>query len=43
MNDVYTGIDLGTDSIKVVVAKKVNKKFQVLAATSSFSDGIKNG
>ena len=43
MNDVYTVIDLGTDSIKVVVAKKVNKKFQVLAATSSFSDGIKNG
>ena len=26
MGDIYTGIDLGTDSIKVVVTEKVNDK-----------------
>jgi cell division protein FtsA len=43
MKDIYTGIDLGTDSIKVVVTEKVNDKFQVLASVSSPSSGIKNG
>jgi len=43
MGDIYTGIDLGTDSIKVVVTEKVNDKFQVLASISSPSNGIKNG
>ena len=43
MGDIYTGIDLGTDSIKVVVTEKVNDKFQVLASVSSPSNGIKNG
>lgn len=43
MKDIYTGIDLGTDSIKVVVTEKVNDKFQVLASISSPSNGIKNG
>ena len=43
MGDIYTGIDLGTDSIKVVVTEKVNDKFQVLASCSSPSKGIKNG
>ena len=43
MGEIYTGIDLGTDSIKVVVSEKVNDKFQVLASSSSPSRGIKNG
>ena len=43
MGDIYTGIDLGTDSIKIVVSEKVNDKFQVLASVSSPSRGIKNG
>lgn len=43
MGDIYTGIDLGTDSIKIVVTEKVNDKFQVLASISSPSNGIKNG
>ncbi len=43
MKDIYTGIDLGSDSIKVVVSHKVNDKFQVLASVSSPSNGIKNG
>ena len=43
MNEVFAGIDLGTDSIKVVVTEKVNDKFYVLASISSPSSGIKNG
>lgn len=43
MSDIYTGIELGTDSIKIVVSEKVNDKYQVLASTSSPSEGIKNG
>ena len=43
MNDIYTGIDLGTDSIKIVVTEKINDKYYVLASTSSPSKGIKNG
>lgn len=43
MKEIYTGIDLGTDSIKVVVTEKINDKFQVLASVSSPSKGIENG
>jgi cell division protein FtsA len=43
MSEIYTGIDLGTDSIKIVVSEKVNDKFYVLASVSSPSQGIKNG
>ena len=43
MGDIYTGIDLGTDSIKIVVSEKINDKFCVLASVSSPSKGIKNG
>ena len=43
MNDIYAGIDLGTDSVKVIVCQKVNNKYHVLACTSSPSSGIKNG
>ena len=27
MSDIYTGIDLGTDSVKVVVCEKINDKY----------------
>ena len=43
MGDIYTGIDLGTDSIKIIVSEKVNDKFYVLASVSSPSRGIKDG
>ena len=43
MSEIYTGIDLGTNSIKVVVVEKLNDKYNVLASTSSPSVGIKNG
>ena len=43
MSDIYTGIDLGTDSIKIVVSEKVNDKYYVLASICSPSNGIKDG
>ena len=43
MSDIYTGIDLGTDSIKIVVSEKVNDKYYILASVSSPSSGIENG
>ena len=43
MSNIYTGIELGTNTIKVVVCEKCDKDFHVLASTSSASLGIKNG
>ena len=43
MRNIYTGIDLGSDSIKIVVPELVESKFQVLASTSVKSLGIKKG
>ena len=43
MNDIYAGIDLGSDSIKIVVCEKIGNKYHVLACNSSPSSGIKNG
>lgn len=43
MSEIYTGIELGTDSVKLVVTEKVNNKFNVLASTTNLSNGIKNG
>jgi cell division protein FtsA len=43
MDSVYTGIDLGTDSIKIIVCTKHNNHFNVLASTSIKSLGIKDG
>ena len=43
MSNIYAGIDLGTDSMKVVVTEKVNDKYYVLASVSNPSMGIKNG
>lgn len=43
MNEYYTSIELGTDSIKVLVCNKVDRKYHVIAAVSSPSKGIKRG
>lgn len=43
MKKIYTGIDLGSYAIKIVVSEYVNGKFQVLASTNVRSKGIKNG
>lgn len=42
MSNVYAGIELGTDSIKLVVCEKTQGKFHVLAASSTKSRGIRN-
>lgn len=43
MRKIYTGIDLGSDSIKIVVASKKEDRFVVLATSSSKSQGIHKG
>ena len=43
LKKIYTGIDLGSDSIKIVVCEKVNRRFHVLASSSVRSAGIKKG
>ena len=40
---MYTSIDLGSHSIKIVVSKKVDDKYYVLASTCVRSAGIKKG
>lgn len=43
MDNVYTGIELGTNSVKVVVVEKHNGTYHTLASVSSKSNGIRNG
>ena len=43
MKQVYTSIDIGTDTIKVVVGELFNNKLNLLAASSIKSEGIKKG
>lgn len=43
LKHIYTSIDLGSDSIKIVVCELVHNKLNLLAATSYPSRGIKNG
>ena len=43
MSNIYTGIELGTSSIKIVVLEKTDDQYHVLASVSSASSGIKNG
>lgn len=43
MKRIYTGIDIGSYAIKIVVSEYVNGKFHILASTSVRSKGIKNG
>ena len=43
MKQVYTSIDIGSDTVKVVVAELFNNKINLLAVSSIKSDGIKKG
>ena len=43
MGSIYTGIDLGTDSIKIVVVEKMRKGFKLLASVASPSSYIDGG
>ncbi|MBQ2640357.1 MAG: cell division protein FtsA [Bacilli bacterium] len=43
MSNIYTAIDLGTDSIKILVMEKTYDNFNVLTAVNSPSSGIKDG
>lgn len=44
MRNIYTGIDIGSDSIKIVVGEIFNGKFHVLASSSSETHGsVKRG
>lgn len=43
MRKVYTSVDLGSDSIKILVGEIFNKKLNVLSVTSIKSKGIKKG
>ena len=43
MDNVITGIDIGSDSIKIVTANYIGKSFNILASTISSSLGIKRG
>lgn len=43
MKHVYTSVDIGSDTIKVVVCELYNNKLNLLAASSVKSKGIKKG
>lgn len=43
MKQVYTSIDIGTDSIKIAVCQLYNNKLNLLAASSIKSKGLKKG
>ena len=43
MDNIYTGIELGTNNVKVVVALKQDGVYHTLASVSSKSNGIRNG
>lgn len=43
MKHVYSSVDIGSDTIKVVVCELFNNKLNLLAASSVKSDGIKKG
>lgn len=43
MRDIYTGIDIGSDSIKIVISEFLDNRFNVLASTNVRSAGIRKG
>ena len=43
MKHVYTSVDIGSDSIKVVVCELFQNKLNLLASSSFKSQGIKKG
>lgn len=43
MRDIYTGIDIGSDSIKIVISEFLDNRFNILASTNVRSAGVKKG
>lgn len=43
MSKLYTGIDIGTNSVKIIVAEKTNDKFKILAKSETKTKGLKRG
>ena len=43
MRKIYTSIELGSYSIKIIVAENINNNFHVLASSNTRCKGIKNG
>ncbi len=43
MGNIYTGIDVGSNEIKIVVCEKIKDKYHVLASSTGKAMGIKNG
>ena len=43
MKKIYTCIDIGTDTIRILVSEYYDKKFRTLAVSSVRSKGIKRG
>lgn len=43
MKHIYTSVDIGSDSIKVVACELFNNKLNLLAASSFKSEGVKKG
>lgn len=43
MRNIYTCVDIGTDSIKIVTAEYYNDKYNVLASACVASNGVKKG
>ena len=43
MRKIYTGIDVGSDSIKIVTSEFLNDRFYTLASVSVKSVGITRG
>ena len=43
MSDYYTSVEIGTDTIKILVCNKINNEFHVIAQVCEPSYGIKKG
>ncbi len=43
MRNIYTCVDIGTDTIRFVTAEYYNGKYNILASTSVLSKGVKKG
>ncbi len=43
MRDIYTSIDIGTDSVKIVVAERFNGVYNILASAIESASGVKKG
>lgn len=43
MRNIYSGIDIGSDSVKIVVLEKIDSRYHVLATIQEKSEGLKRG